>query len=254
MKNKIEQLVVRHYPNAKNGEEITRTYLGFLKDEYKSDLTKMLFATSLCADDINVSTDFRRVLSRPFTLGGMGGLPFAGLTGITAFAHHIPEGGDAFIFYGPHIGITDDGSLGKMRRPGQRHLTNSCGALMLALERMKDTEEVYIPVNSEIDYQQTLLERSVMPFKQQILEAAIPEKEITEVTFKIIHSRLHDLVRISKNEFNCERVFLLGGIIVNTSPEFSDYVDVKTFEVLNLKNLEEKNLVSILQTEAFKNL
>lgn len=254
MKDKIEQLVTQHYPNAKNGEEITRTYLGFLKDEYKSDLTKMLFATSLCADDINVSTDFRRVLSRPFTLGGMGGLPFAGLTGITAFAHHIPEGGDAFIFYGPHIGITDDGVLGKMRRPGQSHLTNSCGALMLALERMKDTEEIYIPVNTEIDYQQTLLERSVMPFKQQILEAAIPEKEITEVTFKIIHSRLHDLVQISKNEFNCERVFLLGSIIINTSPEFSDYVDVKTFEVLNLKNLEEKNLVSILQTEAFKNL
>ncbi|ADY51981.1 hypothetical protein Pedsa_1416 [Pseudopedobacter saltans DSM 12145] len=254
MQNTIEQLVKKHYPNAKSGEEVTKAYLGFLKEEYKSDLTKMMFATSLCADDINVSTDFRRVLSRPFTLGGMGGLPFAGLTGITAFAHHVPDGGDAFIFYGPHIGITDDGVLGKMRRPGQKHLTNSCGALMLALERMRDKEGVYIPVNNEIDYQQTLLERSVMPFKHQILQAEIPEKEITEVTFGNIYSQVHDLVRISKNEFNCNRVFLLGCVIINTSPEFFDYVDVRTFETLDLKSLKEKELVSILQTEAFKNL
>lgn len=254
MKNKIKELVAKHYPNAKTGEEVTRTYLGFLKDEYKSDLTKMLFATSLCADDINVSTDFRRVLTRPFTLGGMGGLPFAGLTGIIAFAHHIPDGGDAFIFYGPHIGITDEGVLGKMRRPGQHHLTNSCGALMLALERMRDKQGVYIPVNNEMDYQQILLERSVMPFKQQILEADIPEKEITEVTYNNIHHQIHDLVSISKDEFNCDRVFLLGGVIINTSPEFSDYVDVRTFEVLELKKLQNKELVSILQTEAFKNL
>ncbi|MFD1628289.1 hypothetical protein [Pseudopedobacter beijingensis] len=254
MNNEIERLIAKHYPNAKKGEEITDTYLSFLRDEYQSDLSKMLFATSLCSDDINVSTNFRKVLTRPFTLGGMGGLPYAGLTGMIAFAHHVPDGGDAFIFYGPHIGITDEGELGKMRRPGQKHLTNSCGALMLALERIKRIEDVYIPVNMEIDYQQTLLERSVMPFKQRILEAEQPEKEITEVTYNNINYRVHELVKICKTEFNCERVFLLGGVIINTSPEFSDYVDVRTFEVLDLKNIEQQDLISILQSDAFKNL
>lgn len=89
---KIKATVNKHYPNAKTGAEITDSYLALLETEYKSDLKKMLFATSVCSDDVNVSTDFRKVLSRPFTMGGLGGLPFSGFTGMVAFSHHIPMG------------------------------------------------------------------------------------------------------------------------------------------------------------------
>ncbi|MEP2239145.1 MAG: hypothetical protein ABJI22_12345 [Maribacter sp.] len=64
---KIKDTVNIHYPSAKTGDEITESYLSLLETEYKSDLKKMLFATSVCSDDVNVSTDFRKVLSRPFT-------------------------------------------------------------------------------------------------------------------------------------------------------------------------------------------
>ncbi|UII25834.1 hypothetical protein LVD15_21415 [Fulvivirga maritima] len=250
----MEELIKSEYPEAATGEYVTKKYLNFLADEYKSDLSKMLFATSLCSDDINVSTDFRKVLTRPFSMGGMGGLPYAGFTGMVAYAHHIPDNGDAFIFYGPHIGITDEGQLGKMRRPGQKGLTNSCGALMLALERMQQTNEVYMPHVVEHDYQQAVLENTLMPFKQDIVTAADPKKEITEKAYYVIDKQIHHLVKMSKGEFKCERIFLLGGIIINTSPEYSDYVDIRNFVVYNVADLEQVDPTSILKSEAFKAL
>ncbi len=250
----IESLVQAEYPNAATGEFVTQKYLTFLSDEYKSDLNKMLFATSLCSDDINVSTDFRKVLTRPFSMGGLGGLPYSGFTGMVAFAHHIPDNGDAFIFYGPHIGISDTGELGRMRRPGQKKLTNSCGALMLALESMMQTDEVYVPHIVEHDYQQKVLENTLMPFKHEILSAEDSRKEITEKAYYKIHKQVTRLVHMSKGEFSCKRIFLLGGIIINTSPGFHDYVDIRDFVVFNVADLEEINPISILKSEAFKSL
>lgn len=253
---KIKDTVNKHYPKAKTGEEITNSYLSLLEKEYKSDLKKMLFATSVCSDDVNVSTDFRKVLSRPFTMGGLGGLPFSGFTGMVAFSHHIPDGGDAFIFYGPHIGITDDGELGRMRRIGQARLTNSCGALMLALERFQksDKEPTYVPQNVYYDQQQIHLEQSLMPFKHEILYANNPKKAITDFTYVAIDKQIKQLVKMSIKEFSCERIFLLGGVIINTSEEFNDYVDVRNFDVINTKDSNNIESVSILETEAFKNL
>lgn len=252
--NTIESLIKAHYPKAETGTHVTETYLKYLSDEYGEDHSKMLFATSVCADDVNVSTDFRRVLTRPFTLGGLGGIPFAGFTGMVAYAHHIPDGGSGFIFYGPHIGITDDGELGKMRRPGQKEISNSCGALMLALSRLESDEDVYVPMNVEYDYQQILLERMAMPYKHDILNAKNPKQAITEVTYKNIDKQLHFLIKKAKGEFNCKRLYLLGGIIINTSPEHNDFVEVRNFEVIDLESLEAHISISIMEQEAFKAL
>lgn len=253
---KIKATVNKHYPNAKTGAEITDSYLALLETEYKSDLKKMLFATSVCSDDVNVSTDFRKVLSRPFTMGGLGGLPFSGFTGMVAFSHHIPDGGDAFIFYGPHIGITDEGELGRMRRIGQERLTNSCGALMLALERFnkKEEEPMYVPQNVYYDQQQIQLEQSLMPFKHDIIHAENPKKAITDYTYIAIDQQIKQLVKMSIKEFSCRRIFLLGGVIINTSEEFNDYVDVRNFDVINTEQPDSFVSESIMETEAFKNL
>lgn len=250
----IDALVKKEYPNARTGEEVTETYLGFLEDEYRADLKKMLFATSLCSDDINVSTDFRKVLSRPFTMGGLGGLPYAGFTGMVAYGHHIPDSGDAFIFYGPHIGMTDIGKLGKMRRPGQASESNSCGALMLALNRISQVEDTWVPQNVEYDYQQTLLERTVMPFKHEIVSSDNPIKAITDVTYRNINRQIHFLVERARDEFRTDRVFLLGGVIINTSPDHHDYVDIRTFEMVEVKNHHPVTTESLLDSDAIHNL
>ncbi len=250
----IEDHVLKEYPNAMMGSDVTEKYLGFLADEYKSDLNRMLFATSVCSDDVNVSTDFRRVLKRPFSMGGLGGLPFAGYTGMVAFAHHIPDGGDGFIFYGPHIGITKSGKLGRMIRQGQTHETNSCGALMLALDRMKTGAKSPLIDNDILDLEQIHLEEALMPYKDRILAADDQAKEITEVAMEVIHRRIRKLSGMAKKEFHCERIFCLGGVIINTDPGEPDYVDVRHFSMYNVADLEEIYPISLLETDAFRSL
>ena len=211
-------------------------YLGLMQIEHNINISKVLMATSVCSDDINVpSTTFFNVLFGPFIMGGLGGLPFAGQTGMTAFAHHIPDEGSAFIFYGPHIGLTLEGDLGKMYRPRQEQTGNSCGALMLALSRLQ--KEGYTPVLNEDDYQQMKLEESLLPYRTQLLDSTHPEKTITEATYEIIHQKIHAHLKSCKNEFHVEKVALLGGIIINTDYGLDDYFDARNFEVIDVKNL-----------------
>lgn len=236
LQRKFDQIVKGHFPNAMDAKDTSIHYLGKMQIEHKIDISKVLMATSVCSDDINIpSTTFFNVLFGPFIMGGLGGLPFAGQTGMTAFAHHIPDEGSAFIFYGPHIGITLDGDMGKMYRPRQEQTGNSCGALMLALSRFEDGD--YKPVINDDDYQQMKLEESLLPFREQILNSPSPQKAITEATYEIINNKIHDHLKSCKGEFQVDTVTLLGGIIINTDYGLDDYFDARNFEVIDMKSL-----------------
>jgi len=236
LQRKFDKVVREYFPNAKDAKDTSIHYLGIMQNEHRLDISKVLMATSVCSDDINVpSTTFFNVLFGPFIMGGLGGLPFAGRTGMTAYAHHIPDEGSAFIFYGPHIGITLDGELGKMYRPRQEETGNSCGALMLALDRLHDKE--YVPVINEEDYQQMKLEESLLPFREEILASDNKEKAITEATYEVIHRKVHQHLKACKHEFHVDKVTLLGGIVINTDYGLDDYFDARNFEVHNLKYL-----------------
>ena len=237
LQRKFDQVVRKYFPNAMDAKDTSIHYLGKMQIEHKINVSKVLMATSVCSDDINVpSTTFFNVLFGPFIMGGLGGLPFAGQTGMTAFAHHIPDEGSVFIFYGPHIGITLEGDLGKMYRPRQEQTGNSCGALMLALSRLQDGG--YAPVLNDDDYQQMKLEKSLLTYREQVLESENPEKAITEATYEIINQKIHHHLKSCKDEFHVEKVTLLGGIIINTDSGLDDYFDARNFEVINVKSLE----------------
>ncbi|MEM8762970.1 MAG: hypothetical protein AAGD88_04105 [Bacteroidota bacterium] len=236
LQRKFDEVVKTYFPNAKDAKDTSIHYLGKMQIEHKIDISKVLMATSVCSDDINVpSTTFFNVLFGPFIMGGLGGLPFAGQTGMTAFAHHIPDEGSAFIFYGPHIGLTLDGDLGKMYRPRQEDMGNSCGALMLALSRFQDTS--YVPVLNDDDYQQMKLEESLLPYREEIMDSNHKEQAITEATYKVIDKKIHEHIKSCKDEFHVDKVTLLGGIIINTDYGLDDYFDAKNFEVIDVKSL-----------------
>ena len=236
LQRKFDQIVKGYFPNAIDAKDTSIHYLGKMQLEHHIDVSKALMATSLCSDDINVpSTMIFNVLFGPFIMGGLGGLPFAGQTGMTAFAHHIPDDGSAFIFYGPHIGATLEGDLGKMYRPRQDHKGNSCGALMLALSRFQGGD--YKPVLKEEDYQQMKLEESLLPYQERILASDNPEKAITEAAYEIIDKKVHEYLKDCKDEFHVDKVTLLGGIIINTDYGLDDYFDARNFEVIDVKSL-----------------
>jgi len=234
LQRKFEKIEKEEFPNAKDAKDTSIHYLGKMQIEHQFDVSKVLMATSVCSDDINVpSTTFFNVLFGPFVMGGLGGIPFVGQTGMTAYAHHIPDEGSAFIFYGPHIGITLDGELGKMYRPRMEEKGNSCGALMLALSRLK--EDSYTPVINDDDYQQMKLEESLLPYREEILANENQSKAITEATYKIIDEKIHKHLETCKDQFHVDKVTLLGGIIINTDYGLDDYFDARNFEVIDLK-------------------
>lgn len=237
LQRKFDLVVKKHFPEAMDAKDTSIHFLGKMKNEHNLDVSKVLMATSVCSDDINIpSTTFFNVLFGPFIMGGLGGLPFVGQTGMTAFAHHIPDEGSAFIFYGPHIGVTLDGELGKMYRPRQEDPGNSCGALMLALSRFQN-DTAYKPVLNDDDYQQMKLEESLLPYKEEVLKSENPQKAITEATYEIINQKIHEHLKTCKDEFPVEKVTLLGGIIINTDYGLDDYFVAKNFEVLDVKSL-----------------
>jgi hypothetical protein len=236
LQRKFEKVVLKNYPDALDTRDTSIRYLGILQNGHNIDVAKMLMATSLCSDDINIpSTSFFSAMWGPFFLGGLGGLPFAGLTGMTAFAHHIPDNGTAFIFYGPHIGVTLENEVGRMYRPRQENAGACCGALMLALERFKDDK--FKPEIKTEDYQQSYLESVLFPKRDEIISDKSPQKKITECTFELIDQMLHSYLRKVKNEFKVEKVALLGGIVINTDFGIDDYFSVRNFEVIKTKYL-----------------
>lgn len=234
----MKEKILKYYPEAEDAEKVTDFYLKKLEEDHAFNLENTLLATSICVDDINVSTEFRQIQLRPFIMGGLAGVPFVGLTGITAFAHHVPDDGYAFIFYGPHIGINKSGDLGKILRKGQGKDTTCCGALALAidlisnvgLEREEDDDEFW----SQYDYQESHLIKVLQPHKQRILQSEHPIREATEVTYGHINGFMNKLIESRKSEFNCKKIALLGGIIINTDFSENDYVEIRDFNVIEI--------------------
>jgi len=64
-----------------------------------------LFANCTCRDEINYRgiSFFADFWGENFDLAGLGGYPTSGITGFTAYSHHVPDGGNLFIcrFAGP---------------------------------------------------------------------------------------------------------------------------------------------------------
>lgn len=241
----IDAHIHAHYPNAVPLSVFRERAFAVLEREFGLRLAQVLLATSICADDIVWVSDTdgnqethhaTRELLGPFEMGGLAGLPFAGITGMAAYAHHIPDGGAACIVYGPHIGITDDGRLGKVLRPGQRVESAACGALALALRHFQSSPG-YEPALDEDDSQESLLELRLRPYRSRFLSAPDPLKAATDVVYEIVHQLVHRYVRAVKDQFRCEQIALAGVVIVNTGAEHEDYIDLRDRALLRLADL-----------------
>jgi hypothetical protein len=201
--------------------------LTWLKTECGADPGTTLVATCHCADDLVASNDPLRALWGAFTMGGLGALPSGGRTAMIAFAHHIPDSGAALILYGPHIGITGTGCLGQSIRPGQAIASPTCGALMMALARLRGSDTPPQPSEVDDDLEQAYLERQLFPHRARILAAPSPEKDITEVAYELIHRSVHRLLARVKAEFHGAHVAYVGGVIIHTDLADEDWIEVR---------------------------
>lgn len=161
------------------------------------------------------------------------------------FVYYILDDGFVFIFYGLYIGIILEGEIGRMYWLCQDNLGNFCGVFMLVLDWFWKNDNYSLQVYDD-DYQQMMLEKSLLFYWEEILVVDNQEVVIIEVIYKIIDQKIYQYINDIKKEFYGDYVVLLGGIIINIDYGFDDYFVVWNFEVINLKELQVKFVMVLL--------
>ncbi len=218
--------IPHHFPNAVTirqlEDQIVRDFI-----EKGLELKSSLWATSLCSDEVsNMFPEFYHLFAGPgpFQLGGISGLPFTGVTGLKAFLSHVPTHGAAMILYGPHIGVSDEGQIGTVNRQNQFASSTCCGSLAAALNAIKQNQ--IPPTDYPLDYQQARVIQHLSNFKDDILSSEVPLKKATELAYEAIHKKVHDILELVQDDLEDIRLYLLGGIVINTDWNRYDYFEV----------------------------
>jgi hypothetical protein len=233
----MQEQVRKFYPQAvDSGTFIQRTY-EVLGGQFSLEPSQVLLAHSICSDDVNAIEypEAGQQMLGPFNLGGLDGYPFAGLTGMSAFAHHVPDDGATLIYYAPHIGVTAQGELGKILRVGQHAPSACCGAAAAALQFVRSGAEPAATPPAD-DYQQHTLTSLLHAQRERILAAEQPLREATEVIFEASSRQIDHL--INHTEFLGRYLFVVGAIIINGDREYGSFQELRRFDRLDLQTKE----------------
>ena len=236
------EIIRKFYPNALTTIDSVNIFIDYLEDKLDLEPAQVMLADSICSDDVNSIQYPARAheFLGPFKMGGLDGFPFTGLTGMGAFASHVPDDGAVLIYYGPHIGITKDGKIGEIHRIGQTKNTGCCGAAKGALNKLLGDQIVAGNI-SELDYQMNTIEQILFKAKDRILNTQVPLFEATEVIYEAIDKRINELVE--NTSYNCKYVILMGAILINSDSDMGSFTHNKCFDVINLATHKRQSLL-----------
>ena len=240
------------FPGCLSNQELETKVVNVLSEKgFTADNT--LLATSLCCDELarRLEDDFVKVYGNNFNLGGLSGFPFAGNTGFGAMAAHIPDDGSCLIIYGPHVGVSKAGEVGKVERVGIELVDNCCGSAIAASNYLKGITEGGAPITTKIqeftDFQQGAVQELILPHGKRLSDA---ENRMVELPYALYDSQdllMRDIVKkgaagVKKNGFA-----LLGGIQINTAPDTLDYFLPLRFDYMNNKGEVVESLLDELK-------
>jgi hypothetical protein len=236
-------IIQQHYPNAVTTIDSVNMLIDFVEAELDLEPSQIMLADSICSDDVNSIQYPARSheFLGPFKMGGLDGFPFTGLTGMGAFASHVPDEGAVFVYYGPHIGVSKTGALGEIHRFGQHQNSGCCGAARAALNKLSNNL-IQAGHVTDMDYQMNTIEQILLKEKSRILAAALPLKEATEVIYEAIDRRIEELVAATK--YNCKYVILMGAILINSDSDMGSFTATKKFVVINLETGERLDMMA----------
>jgi hypothetical protein len=233
-KDSLRMEINRAFAGAVPFSRYTDSLLFFLYAVHKIPVDKILLGQSTCVDDVlNTKSPFaNHAVKGPFNFGGLAGLPFTGITGLNAFAHHVPDSGAALLFVGPHIGFSKKEGWGKIEREGQNQSTTCCGALAAALAKLQTPGAIVRRSPSEPDYQEEVIEQLALRHKYEILDSKEPLITLTKLVYKEAEQRILNLPR---DEINYKYVILIVAVIINTDRENPDYIWVDHMSIFDLE-------------------
>jgi hypothetical protein len=233
----FDDLVKSTFPGAIANPNLQESVVSVLTEKGYSPQNTLL-ATSLCCDELarRLEDVFVDVYGQNFNLGGLSGFPFAGNTGFGAMAAHIPDDGFCLIVYGPHVGIAQDGTVGKVERNGIALLDTCCGSAVAASNYLESITKGGFPVSTDMrkftDFQQGAVQKMILPYGQRLANAENRMVELPYALYEIQDMLMQSIVKggISGTK---KGVTLLGGIQINTGPDAPDYFHPLRFDYMN---------------------
>lgn len=199
-----------------------------------------LLATSLCCDELarQLEDDFNNIYGNNFNLGGLAGFPFAGKTGFGAMAAHIPDDGYCLVVYGPHVGITADGTVGKVERSGIALVDTCCGSAVAASNYvesiMSGTKDVSSSIQTFLDFQQQGVQELILPHGKRLADAGDRMVELPLALFDSQDVLLTEIIQGGATSIK-RGLAMLGGIQINTGPDTPDYFVPLKFDYTNYR-------------------
>ena len=239
-KPKFDRIVKSAFPGAISNKELELKVVEILAErDFHDDNT--LLATSLCCDELarRLEDDLGRVYGNNFTLGGLAGFPFAGITGFGAMVSHVPDNGFCLIVHGPHVGITKDGLVGKVERRNLALVDNCCGSAIAAANYVRGITDggatITGNIQSFLDFQQSAVQEMILPHGKRLHDAG--DDFLKEIPYALYQSQdvlLHDIVKQVRNGLKHYRgTAILGGVQINTGPDTMDYFHPLRFELMD---------------------
>lgn len=188
-----------------------------------------LFGHSVCSDEVNNRKEQLIPLmtnrwGEGFTLGGLGGLPFAGKSGFGAYLHHVPDSGKLLVVFAPHVGIDDIGRVGSLQRDGQAKTSTACGAAIGAYKELQKTKKtasdpllVFGQDNPrEFDPQLRDIINLLAPRLDGIQESSDSIAFVTYQMYGVVRELITACITETPDLFDsASEVAVLGGIMIN---------------------------------------
>lgn len=241
---KTEEVLRKEFPGAIPGHEFSDSIINYLQKKYNIAPDKILLGASTCVDDIIYTKNFHfhPEIKGPFHLGGLAGLPFTGISGLEAFAHHTPDSGALLLLVEPHIGYSEKKGWGFVLRHEQAEASSCCGALMGTLGKLQAgalKAEI-----SDDDYQGGKIAELALHHKQEILNAENPIIELTRITSLSAEEQISAHV-LDVNLEHARYIVIITGVIINTDFSFTDY---QYMEHLLIYDVRKKSFVEDLRS------
>eukprot|EP00979_Chaetoceros_neogracilis_P007024 scaffold1460_cov256-Chaetoceros_neogracile.AAC.5 len=217
----FEKLVRSNFPGALSNKDLVSRVVDTLALKGYSG-SNTLLATSFCCDEL------ARQLEDDFN----------GNTGFGAMAAHIPDDGYCVIAYGPHVGITADGTVGKVERSGIELVDNCCGSAIAASNYVKRITEGGAQITTKLqeftDFQQGAVQELILPHGRRLSDA---ENRMVELPYALYESQDMLMSKIVKTgSTGIKRgLTLLGGVQINTGPDTLDYFVPLRFDFMNYR-------------------
>jgi len=228
----VYQALHRHFPGALPGQAVHGRVVRVLQN-YGLAAKSTLLGTSFCPDEINNKPSSMPVIMQDywgevFPMGGIGGGPFSGKTGFAAFSSHVATDGHILVAFGPHVGISADGEVGRCLRRGQHGLSTACGAVIGAYNAARSSVGAASSGGESYDKQMDFVKAQIRPVASKVAAAEVPMAALVHESYSMVEKSMFEVVN---NDFGSGYLALLGGIQINMPEPYEDHFYPCTFEL-----------------------